>query len=52
MMPAHSHITPTRVFFIHRNHSKETIIHMIDKIRYPILLDFIAAFLSKCKVLR
>jgi len=40
-MPKHSHITPMAVFFTHINHSKETKIHVIDKINKALLLVFI-----------
>ena len=40
-MPKHSHIIPIAVFFAHKNHNKETIIHVIDKINKALLLVFI-----------
>jgi len=40
-MPKHSQIIPIVVFFTHKNHNKETIIHVIDKINKALLLVFI-----------
>ena len=39
--PKHNHITPKITFFTHKNHSKDTINHVIDKINKVVLLVFI-----------
>ena len=47
-MPIPSHIIPIVVLFTHKNHSKETIIHVIDKINKALLLVFI--IIASCQI--
>ena len=40
-IPPHSHMIPTAIFSIARNHTKDVRIHVIDKIKIPLQLIII-----------